>query len=107
MKILQDEIKRLKEELEFSKKMQIESTKDNNNINNYNFPTNFFLDKNKENLILENTNEIKILIKKIEGLFALSPQLEAKLKIFDDIYMDDFYQKKEKYLKNFDDSMTN
>lgn len=117
MKVLQDEIKRLKDELELSKKVQNETNSFLKRTNTESYPNKSLLTKasdndkslsdiKRENMILDKTKEMKSLISKIDNLFAISPQLEAKLKILDDIYMEEFYENKSKYSKNFENTLS-
>lgn len=128
MKILQEEIKKLKDELEFSKKNQIDLQNTINNfdtiqntnnllskkssLNNQNLcenclsnksnedPEKSFADIKRDKMIMEQTKQMNILITKIDNLINLQPQIEQKLKLFDDIYLDEFFEHKYKYEKN-------
>lgn len=128
MKILQEEIKKLKDELEFSKKAQVDLQNSLNNLNSVQNAKNYLLKKNslncqsvcesclakkcneepeksaseikRENMILDQTKQMNLLIAKIDTLINLQPQLEQKLKILDDIYLDEFFEHKYKYEKN-------
>jgi len=140
MKILQEEIKKLKDELELSKKSQLQlqnninvltTTQSNNNgstnnpllkrnsTNNTNICDFCSLKKNKqdqeltpvdirrEKILSDQTNQIKLLLSKIDHLIELHPEIERKLKNLDDIYLEEFFEKKFIYEKNSQNILLN
>jgi hypothetical protein len=128
MKILQEEIKKLKDELQISKKAQSDLQNNLINVNSIqnknNILSNIYslIDQNmcescslkktdedsekssfemeREKIIMEQTKQMNHLIYKIDILINLQPQIEQKLKLFDDIYLDVFFEHKYKYEKN-------
>lgn len=139
MKILQEEVKKLKDELEMQKKLHLDYvnnianncnntnnttttvnsfSKKNSLISNSNICDNCLLNKNlegnqtnaemkRENMIMDQTKQMKTLIARIDSLLILQPQIEDKIKIFDDIYLEEFFEKKYKYEKNFSTIVNN
>jgi len=133
MKILQEEIKKLKDELEISKKAQMDlqntiiKNTNNNNFNTSKKSSNnnsnicdiclnkkgvvdsqkSSVDIMREKMILEQTKEMNLLIAKIDNLINIQSSLEQKLKSLDDIYLDEFSEKKNKYEINYQNSLIN